>query len=503
MKIFSFKQIAVAGVLLIIILGGFFFYSSKKPLDTKNIAVVTRGDVVQEVSVTGRVKAANTVDLGFEKSARIQGVYIKIGDHVSQGQLLAEVEESTQKANLLEATARLSELKRGARPEEIAVKESELAKYVQDLDNAYSGIADTLNDAFNKSDDTLHAKTTGIFSGFKTSSYKYTFSICDSQLTLDGEWLRYTTEIDFDAWRNENMALSSSPSNTELRDALEKTGKHLELMLTMLTSIGRALSLDCTVSSSALDTYRTNINTARTNITTALSSINTKKQTIASLALTVQKVRDELTLMKAGQAVEVIAAQEARVLSAEGDLQKSKIYAPISGTVTKVDAITGEFANISAPLISIISDNSFEIEANVPEADIAKIKMNDIAKVTLDAYGSDIIFEGRVTSINPAETIIDNVPTYKVTFHFAKADPRVKSGMTANIDIATDSRTNVVHIPARALITRDSQKYVAVMNADGTTTETSVTIGLRGSDGSIEILSGITEGTNILISTTQ
>lgn len=500
---FSKKQIVISIILVVVILGGFFIFGGKKPLDTRNTAIATRGDVVQEVSVTGHVKAASTVDLGFEKSARIQGVYTKVGAHVSEGDLLAEVESSLSQASLLEAEAGLAGLKRGARPEELAVKESELAGDVQSLQNAYAGITDATDDAFNKADDALHSKISGIFSGFKSSSYKFTFTVCDSQLDLNTNSLRLSAELDMDTWRAERAAFPLSPSPSNLSTLLDSTIQHLGATQAFLESLARALTLDCTITNTALDAYRINVNLARANTTTALTTLNSKKQSIVSLALTVERVTDELTLMKAGQSAETIAAQEARVLSAQGDLRKTKIYAPISGTVTKVDAIAGEFASVAAPLISIISNNSFEMEANVPEADIAKIKLGDGAKITLDAYGPDVLFAGTVTAINPAETIVDNVPTYKVTFHFTKDDARVKSGMTANINVATASRKDVLFIPARALTTRGDKKYVAVLNPDGTTTETAVTVGLRGSDGSIEILDGITEGTRIVIALTQ
>jgi len=499
MSKFSKKQIVWFFVAIVVILAGYFIFGSSKDTTPKNTATVQRGDVIQEVSVTGRVEPVTTINLSFEKSGRIQGVYARVGEHINSGVLLAEIESSTAQASLLEAQARLAELKRGSRPEEIAVKEAELAKYEQDLANSYGGVQDTLNDAFTKADEALHIKMTGIFSGFKTSSYKFTYPICDSGLAGNGEWLRYTAELDFDLWRTELAALPGAPSNTELGKLLDSTGVHLEKQKAFLESVNRTLTLDCTIANTGLDTYRSNVNTARTNITTAIAAVNTKKQAIASLALTVATVKNELALLKAGTATEIVAAQEARLLSAEGELRKYRVYAPISGTLTKVDAKTGEYANTTAPLLSIISDASFEMTANVPEADIAKIKIGDAARVTLDAYGPDVVFEARTTAIDPAETIIDNVPTYKATFQFTKNDSRIKSGMTANIDIATASRTNVLHIPARALLTRDSQKFVTVQNTDGTTTETAVTVGLRGSDGSIEVLSGLTEGTRILI----
>lgn len=501
MKRFSKKQVIWASVVLVVGVAGIYLFRGDESTDTQNIVVVKRGNIYQEVGVTGRVKAASTVNLGFEKSGRIQSVFVKVSDRVNQGTLLAEIESSGAQAILREAEARLAELKRGARPEEIAVKEAELAKYTQDLTNAYDGITDILNDAFTKADDALHTKTAGIFSGFKNTSYKYTFSVCDSQLAINGEFVRQTSELDFDSWHVENNSFPPAPSKTDLFVALDRGKDRLEKILSLLESAGRTLSLDCTVTNTALDAYRANINTARTNIATALSNVNTKKQSIAALALTVAKVRDELSLLNAGTATEVVSAQEARVLSAQGELRKHKIFAPISGTMTKVNAITGEFANTATPLLIIISDTSFEIEAYVPEADIAKIKIGNTARITLDAYGSDVLFEGRVVSINPAETIIDNVPTYKVTLHFTKNDPRVKSGMTANIDIATASRTDALFIPARAIITRNGKKFVTIVDIDGTTAETAVTTGLKNSDGTIEILIGLAEGARILTTT--
>lgn len=498
MSKFSKKRIIWFIVVICIALGGYMIFGRTKITTQPNTTTVKRGDVIQEVSVTGRVKPTTIVDLSFEKTGRILGIYSNVGEHVSEGTLLSEVESSSAQASLMEAEARLAELKRGSRPEEIAIKEAELAKYNHDLSNTYSGILDAINDAFAKSDDALHAKMAGIFSGFKSSSYKFTYPICDGQLDLNGTTLRYEAELDVDIWRTEIASLSSYPSNSELSAAIEKTSDHLEKLKSFLEAVNRTLTIDCTVANTALDAYRINVNAARSNIITASSNINAKKQAITASALAVTKVRDELSLMKAGTASEVIAVQEARVFSAQGELRKYRVYAPISGTMTKVDATTGESSNTSKPLFSIISDTSFEIEAYVPEADIAKIKIGDAAKITLDAYGPDIFFDGKVTIINPAETIIDNVPTYKVTFHFIKNDSRIKSGMTANIDIGTASQKNVLFIPGRAVIIRNGEKFVRIIDDSGIMTETPVTLGLKGSNGSVELISGPSEGTVIV-----
>ncbi|MFZ2832244.1 MAG: efflux RND transporter periplasmic adaptor subunit [Minisyncoccia bacterium] len=496
---FSKKQIIWSSVILLVIILGYFAFSGKKNVATPNTTTIKKGNVIQEVSVTGRVKPTTVVDLGFEKSGRINGVYARVGDHVENGQTLAEVDGSSAEGNLAEATARLAELKRGPRPEELAVKKAELAKYTQDLDNAVSGTSDLFNDVFAKADDALHTKTTGIFSGYKNSSYTYTFSICDSRLAIEGEGLRLATETDFDLWRTERERASITPSKTEQGAMLVLVGKHLETILTFLGSLSHTLSLDCTAGNTTLDGYRANINSARTNVTLALANVNAKKQSITTLTLALAKVQDELALMSAGEAVEVLTAQEARVRSAQSELAKYRIVSPITGVVTKGAVTQGEGAMIGVKVFSVISDTSFEIEAYIPEADIAKIKLGDSARITLDAYGSDVFFPGVVTAIDPAETIIDNVPTYKTTFHFTQNDPRIKSGMTANIDVSTASRTNVLFAPERALITRGGNKFIRTVSPDGSTSDVAVTVGLKGSDGTIEILTGTSEGTAIIM----
>ena len=145
----------------------------------------------------------------------------------------------------------------------------------------------------------------------------------------------------------------------------------------------------------------------------------------------------------------------------------------------------------------MISTNKYEIEANVPEADIAKIKVGNTADVTLDAYGNDVRFNVKITAIDPAETVIEGVSTYKTTFQFTAEDGRIKSGMTANLDILTDKKENVIAIPSRAVITKGADKIVTVLG-NNILKEVKVTLGLRGSDGNVEIVSGISEGDKVV-----
>jgi len=193
---------------------------------------------------------------------------------------------------------------------------------------------------------------------------------------------------------------------------------------------------------------------------------------------------------------------EANVKSYEAELQKTIIFSPINATVTKQDAKVGEIISSGVSVISLISESKLEIETKIAEVDIAKIKVGNPAKVTLDAYGNDVIFEAVISKTDPAETVVEGVSTYKTTLQFKDKDDRIRSGMTANIDIETASRENVIAIPERAVISKDGIKIVRIPDKENKDTgfkEVEVKTGVKGSDGKIEITTGLKEGDEVVV----
>jgi multidrug efflux pump subunit AcrA (membrane-fusion protein) len=87
-----------------------------------------------------------------------------------------------------------------------------------------------------------------------------------------------------------------------------------------------------------------------------------------------------------------------------------------------------------------------------------------------------------------------------VTLAFDKQDSRVRSGMTANIDILSARSDNVIAVPTRSVIRQsDGPTIVRILDATGKLVDVPVTTGLRGSDGNTEITSGIHEGDNVVV----
>ena len=246
------------------------------------------------------------------------------------------------------------------------------------------------------------------------------------------------------------------------------------------------------------------VSTARTNINSAISSISTAEEKFKKAGSALALAQQELILTSAGVVEDKIVAQEAKVEEAEAgvlhysvQLSKTTMRAPISGVVTLQEAKVGEIVTANEKIVALISKSQFEIKAQIPEADIAMVMVNDTARVTLDAYGADVNFSVIVSDIDPAETIIDGVATYGTTLQFLKKDERIRSGMTANIDIESGARQDVIVISSRAVISKEGKKIVRIL-VNGEIEEVEVETGLRGPDGNIEIISGINEGDKVV-----
>ncbi|MBQ2612092.1 efflux RND transporter periplasmic adaptor subunit [bacterium] len=160
-----------------------------------------------------------------------------------------------------------------------------------------------------------------------------------------------------------------------------------------------------------------------------------------------------------------IAQFRASYKTAQTNLEYTKIIAPVSGTIIsrKIDVGQPVAASFQAPeLFTIAQDlTKMQIEVNVSEADIGKVKEGQLVKYTLDGY-QDRTFEGKVSQVRLASTTTSNVVTYPVIVSVENTDNILKPGMTANVSIITEKADDVMCIPNIALkFTPDTtgQKY--------------------------------------------
>ncbi len=507
------KQIyIIGGVALTFIFGYLIFGGSDN--SSYDYVEVKRGDVIQEVSVTGKVRPVESVDLAFQRGGKVSQINVEVGDRIIKNQILVRLDSSEllaqlagAEANLKIQEAKLDELKRGTRPEEIQIQEVNVANAKIALEDYKGTLINYLSDAFTKSDDAIRNKVDQFFNNTKSSNPTLTFVLADGQLKNDIELGRYGIELILNDWKLAVDNLVNTDNLDVTTTAFDSNLNSVKLLLDKIASGVNSLTPSASLSQTTIDTYKSSVSTARTNVNLAISNLSSAYQNYRSAKSNLDLQENQLVLKQAGVVPEQVVAQEAQVEKMKADintynaqLAQTILRSPINGLLTKQEAKIGQIVSANSIIASVISDDQYEIEVNVPEADIAKISIGNSAKITLDAFGSGVIFNAHVVSINPAETLIEGIATYKTTLQFDKKEDLIKSGMTANIDILAQKRESVLFIPQRSLITKNGNRFVWVDVGQKMPEERLVEVGLKGSDGNFEITSGLKEGDKIVSS---
>src|SRR3989338_4446228 len=155
---FIFKKWFIFFVLFTAVALATYFYFWGGGSQEFQTAKAIRGDMIHSVSVTGRVKPAQSVNLAFEKSGRVRAVNVQVSDRVLKGQTLVQLENLDILAQLKAEEAKLEELRAGSSVEELNVQKVKMANAETALNDAKPNLMDKINDSFIKADDAVRNK---------------------------------------------------------------------------------------------------------------------------------------------------------------------------------------------------------------------------------------------------------------------------------------------------------------------------------------------------------
>lgn len=484
-----------------------FYTMFSSPTIQKEQYVVAFGPIKQYVKVSGQVEASKDANLSFQTPGAVAFVGVKTGDIVDQGKVLATLSGGDAQATLLSAEASLSnaqavlqQLQQGPRKEELAVKEQAFENAKSSLDQAYASLPDSIQNVDAITADIVKNKFSTFFT-INGGRYTLAFSSCDQRLEGEINTKRIALE-DTLAFFQTKSSVITALSSTQNVDATFETAYGSALATNdLVNSISNLLLLPCSISNPSLDSLRTTLSSVKTMMTSLFSDISTKRSTLITAKNTYNQALRDLELTRAGNdpykikaQAALVASAEAQVVSAKTGLAKTIISAPFSGVVSNVDLSVGETVTVGKTVISMLALDGFQIEAKVPEIDIVKIKEGAQVDVTLDAYGKDIIFPATVTRINPTASTEGSVPVYKVIITFVGKDNRIRQGMTANIQIVTETKSKVITVPARFIQMLTSTEGNVMVFVNGKETIRMVRLGVRGANGLIEIVEGLLPG---------
>ena len=262
------------------------------------------------------------------------------------------------------------------------------------------------------------------------------------------------------------------------------------------------------------------LNRAKADLTSAQSTLNYETANFQRFKTLYDKglvsANDyESARLSFEKARQTVASSRENVQKAQTNLGYATITSPIDGVVLSKSVEEGQTvaASFNTPeLFTIAQDlTDMRVIANIDEADIGGVKEGQRVSFTVDAFPDDH-FSGEVTQVRQQATTQSNVVTYEVVISAPNKDLKLKPGLTANVTIFTMEKNDVLAAPAKALrftpneaLLKKGQKIEDVEAPEKVWTlegdifkahrvETGLTNGML-----TEIVSGINEGTEVLV----
>lgn len=471
------KKFSIPGVIVLIVAIGaliYFFGGAVKPEDADNrreVQLTSVADVSsgEPITVIGEIRSVSEADVAPDSSGRVIGVYRKIGDFVGAGAVIAEIENSSQRAAVAQAEAALARAKSVSTISGISVG-SASAQAETARQSAYAAINDAI---VRKADETFsNGASKTFFVPVTNSQLKY---------TLEAERLEMDTILNRHA-----TARGQALSDTELIAELQKLESEVRSVRGFMTNLVTALSGGISTGSitdAQIEGYEANANAA-------LSVITGLEGTLASASGGLQSAKENLTQGTGGESADIAIAQ-ASLSAAKAVLEKTILRAPISGTINSISLEQGNFAAAGVPAVRIVNVSGLEAVAYLSERDLPRVTAGSSVRISG-------IADGRVSRIAPA--LDSNTRKAEIRISILGTDSganRFVAGQSATIELspARKETDKAIYIPISSVkITPDGAVVFIANDAkeDGTSTLQSIPVTLGAlSGGKVEITSGL------------
>jgi RND family efflux transporter MFP subunit len=247
----------------------------------------------------------------------------------------------------------------------------------------------------------------------------------------------------------------------------------------------------------ALTTAQANLNAAQTGPNSAAAALD--RQQLATDQANLAQAQTDLANLIAGATLTDVTSAQAKIAVDQAVLAKTALLAPFDGTVTEIDSQSGDAVSAGTQALVLADLSSLQVQVQVSEVDIARIKLGQTVNLTLDAVAGKT-FTGTVSAVGYLGTTTQGVVNFPLTVVIAKPAPILKPGMTASAAIVTDQKSNVLLVPNRAIHVVGGQRTVTVL-FEGQQIPVTVQVGLSN-DTQSEITGGqLKEGDTIVLNT--
>lgn len=496
---------------------------------------VRRGDVVVRVAETGTVEPLTKVEVKSKVGGKVLRLLAAEGARVRAGQVLAVLDPIEQQAQVAQiraqvaaARARLKQAQSQAQTErrtvELGIADAEEQLRATEVRLAQAArqarvqphltrmtVAQSVANDQASREVLARLNRSGLPQELADAKSNYEQAQADSELA-DKALARQKALL------TRGFVPQSTVDEAERQAATTRSRLHaaearFDTVKDRLDADRREAEARVAQSTAALEAARTNAvqdELRRDDVAAARSARDTAR--VALRRAQTQRAAVDVRDAEVDAARASVAQLENSLSEVETRLRDTVLRAPMSGVVTRRYVEVGELVtsgiqtfSSGTPLMQIADLSQMQVRVQVNEVDVARLRAGQRARIELDASrGAGL--PGRVTRVAPASAVppgaqgqgggggSSGIVKFEVRIDILRVDPRLRPGMSANVDIITDERRGVLVLPLEAV----DLDHARVKRRSGeAVVDVPVKLGLRG-DNQVEIRSGLRPGDQVL-----
>jgi HlyD family secretion protein len=467
---------------------------------------VTRKTVPISISANGTVNADRSINLSPKTAGLIKTLLVKEGDRVRAGQVIATMDDSNLRGQIIQAQGQLAQqqanlqrLQAGNRPEDIAKAQAQLTEVQANLQLLKAG---------NRPEDIAKAQAQlaeaqsnlqQLQAGNRPQEIAQTAArLQQARATLkqrESDWRRY-----------QELYQAGAIS----QQTLEQKRADRDVSQSQVADAQQALSLQSAGTRPELIAQAKARVEQQAQALAVLKAGNRSEQIVQAQAKVEQQAQT-LAALRAGNRAEDIAQAQAQVQAAQGALQSiqsqltdTQVTSPFDGVVLKKYADIGSFVSpslsggsSSSSSILMMASDRLQVVVNLSEAQIAQVRLGQVVTIKADAVPGQK-FTGKVAQIAPQATVSQNVTSFEVRVDISGATA-LKVGMNVDAEFAVGELANALFLPNAAIVRQATGTGVYIMGADRKPVWQAIRTG-RTVAGQTEVQSGLQGNELVLLS---
>lgn len=529
------KQHKILSCILVlgIILVGYFgvrYIKTKTVKNTYVLSSVVKGTFVSTVSGTGQISAYDQLDLKAKASGDLASIKVSEGQKVIKGSVIAQINCPDVYANLQNARLNLAKLQQSDPLSTLQIQnaltgaQETAAKAETDLNQAYKDGYDVVANA--------SLNIPSIITNLGNVFYSSTGYLSDQNYgrTDTAKSYIHIAAVDYDTAKNQYDRNFIQYKNLN-RDSSQQDIENLindfyDNILVLDRSIKEAKNAtDYLVYNQSVTDVQASATATQTNLTTWLTQIENNLQALETIKNTLTNTRNSLnnanrTIEEKTQSLQNgtssldLQSEQLSLEQAQRNYNDCFVTAPFDGQIAKISAKISHPVNSGDVIATLVTENQIAT-ITLNEIDVTKIKVGQSVDLTFDAIDG-LTLKGTISQVDSLGTVDQGVVSYTVMIVLNTKDERVKSGMSVNATITTESKVDVILVPNAAIKTGlGNRRYVEIsddLEAKNSKSKLITTMVIPKSqsievgstnDTVTEITSGLNEGDLVVIKTTS